>query len=328
MASARGSENVTESGSDFFSVEPELAGVSRSGKKRLLPPEPEEPSADSLTVNLPGNQGVAGTRQSADSLENFVPGPAEAGRLNTAGSTEQSASNGLAGTQVAEGGGQLQDKEVAQSIETSESERSDMSETSEASDKLDNENPPNLGDEALDDDVIIVEASPTQFNPNKLPKTINAGDFKATVVRAQGYRTQIQKGLSNMDKRIVELEELEKEGDDSENDDFVDNLWKEVGEENVKVKNNLTGHEELTSHIRIMCGFMIETRSNLPNAVKIISEARAALDKAEENEKLIEKRVSEWQSNNKKWICGKRGKKKNKSRVIKHQTQKVAMSDG
>ena len=293
MSSARGSENVTESGSDFFSVAPELAGLTRSGKKRLLPPE--EPSADSLTVNLPGNQGVAGTGQSADSLENFVPGPAEAGRLNTAGSTEQSASNGLAGTQVAEGGGQLQDKEVAQSIETSESERSDiMSETSEVSDKLDNESPPNLGDEALDDDVIIVEASPTQFNPDKLPKTINAGVFKAAVVRAHGYRTQIQKGLSNMDKRIVELEELEKEGDDSENDDFVDNLWKEVGEENVKVKNNLTGHEELTSHIRIMCGFMIETRSNLPNAVKIISEARAALDKAEENEKLIEKRVSEW----------------------------------
>ena len=103
-----------------------------------------------------------------------------------------------------------------------------------------------------------------------------------------------------MDKRVVELEELEKEGDDSENDDFVDNLWKEVGEEMVKVKSNLTGHEELTSHIRVMCGFMIETRSNLPHAVKIISEARVALDKAEKDEKLIEKRVSEWQSNNKK----------------------------
>ena len=234
MSSARGSENVTESGSDFFSVALGLAGITRSGKKRLVPPE--EPSAEILTVNLPGNQGVVGTGQSADSLENFVPGPAEAGRPDTAGSTEQSASNGLA-----EGGGQLQDKEVAQSIETSESERSDiMSETSEVSDKLDNESPPNLGDEALDDDVIIVEASPTQFNPDKLPKTINAGVFKAAVVRAHGYRTQIQKGLSNMDKRIVELEELENEGDDSENDDFVDNLWKEVGEENVKVKNART----------------------------------------------------------------------------------------
>ena len=251
MSSARGSENVTESGSDFFSVAPEFAGLTRSGKKRLLPPE--EPSADILTVNLPGNQSVAGTGQSADSLENIVPGPAEAGQQGTAGSTELSASNGLAGTQVAEGGGQHQDKEVVQSIETSESERSDiMSETSDVSDKLDTENPPNLGDEVLDDDVVIVEASPTQFNPAKLPKTINAGVFKAAVVRAQGYRTQILKALSNMDKRVVELEELEQEGNDNENDDFVDNLWKEVGEEMVKVKSSLTGHEELTSNIRVI----------------------------------------------------------------------------
>ena len=58
-----------------------------------------------------------------------------------------------------------------------------------------------------------------------------------------------------------------------------------------------------------MCGFIIETRSNLPNAVKIISEAREALDKAEESEKMIEKMVSEWQRDNKKWIRGKKKKK-------------------
>ena len=75
-------------------------------------------------------------------LENLLPGPAEL-----------SASNGLAGTQVVEGSGQLQDKEVAQSIETSESATSDirdiMIETSEVSDKLDNESSPNLGNEAI-----------------------------------------------------------------------------------------------------------------------------------------------------------------------------------
>ena len=269
MAATRGSENRPESGSDYFAVEPDLAGVSRSGKKRLVPPEPEELAADGLTVNLPGNQCVTGTRQSADCQENFVPAPAEAGRLDTAGSTEQTASIGL-GTQVAEGSGQLQDKEVVQSIETSESARSDiMSESTEGSDKVDEENPPNLGDEDLENEVIIVEASPTHFDASKLPKTINAGSFRAIVVRAHGYRTQIQKGLSNMDRHIVELEELEKEGDDNESDDFVDGLWKEVGDEYIKVKNNMSGHEELISQIRIMCGFIMETRSNLPNAAKI-----------------------------------------------------------
>ena len=108
MSSARGSAVVTESGSNFFSVAPELAGLTRSGKKRLL--QPEEPTADILTVNLPGNQSIAGTGQSADSLENLVPGPTGAGPQGTAGSTELSASNGLAGKQVAEGSGQHQDK--------------------------------------------------------------------------------------------------------------------------------------------------------------------------------------------------------------------------
>ena len=109
----------------------------------------------------------------------------------------------------------------------------------------------------MDDDVVIVEASPTQFNPAKLPKTINAGVFKAAVVRAQGYRTQILKGLSNMDKRVVELEELEQEGHDSENDDFVDNLWKEVGEENVKVKMSRCEHSHLAhyKHFCLYCKF-------------------------------------------------------------------------
>ena len=162
-----------------------------------------------------------------------------------------------------------------------------MSEISEVSDKVDSDSPPNMGDD--DNEVIIVEESPTHFDPNRLPKTIEAGRFRAIAVRAQSYRTQIQKGLSNMDRCIVQLDKLEKEGDDSEGDEFVDDLWKEVGNEHAKVKVNMSGHEELISQIRIMCGFIIDTLSNLPNALKIKGEAREALDKAEEAEKLIEK---------------------------------------
>ena len=107
----------------------------------------------------------------------------------------------------------------------------------------------------METEVIVVEASPTHFDASKLPKTINAGSFRAIVVRAHGYRTQIQKSLSNMDRHIAELEELEKEDDDNDSDDFVDGLWKEIGDEYTKVKNNRSGHEELISQIRIMCGY-------------------------------------------------------------------------
>ena len=65
MAATRGPVIRPESGSDYFAVEPDLAGVSRSGKKRLVTPESERLATESLN-NLPGNQ-------SADCQESSVP---------------------------------------------------------------------------------------------------------------------------------------------------------------------------------------------------------------------------------------------------------------
>ena len=67
-----------------------------------------------------------------------------------------------------------------------------------------------------------------------------------------------------------------------------------------------------------MCAFIMETRSNLPNAAKIIKEAREALDKAKEAEKLIEKRVFEWTKHNRRWIRGKKKKKPEQSDKTPH----------
>ena len=81
MASARGSV-VPEPGSSVFSVVPELARLTRSGKKRLLPPEEvvESPTADIQTISLPDKQVEAGAVNSADNLDNLVPGQTGAGR--------------------------------------------------------------------------------------------------------------------------------------------------------------------------------------------------------------------------------------------------------
>ena len=268
MASIR-SAAVPEPGSNVFSVIPELAGLTRSGKKRLLPPE--ESTADTQTIHLPDRQGVTGTISSADSQDNLVPGETGAGRQETAGSIiEQSASkeqSGLADTQVEEEGGQgrHQSKEVVQSgvhsVSSSESEGSDnMSETSDMSEqeKLANA-ASDVREEIVDDDdeVLVVEASPTLFNPAKLPKTMSSSVFKAAIVQAQGTRAKILKALGNMDKRVEELENLEQEGDDSD-DEYEDSLRREVGEEMAKVKSSLTSHEEVTCNIRVMCGFMME----------------------------------------------------------------------
>merc|ERR1712208_271666 len=148
-----------------------------------------------------------------------------------------------------------------------------------------------MGEESVDpDEVMVIEASPTQFNPEKLPKTMESSIFKAVCLKAHASRAKIWKALANMDKKVEELESLEQEDDNSDADSYVDNLRKEVGEEMTKVKSNLTCHEELTNNIQLICGFMMQTRGNIPQARKIISEAKMALDKSEKDKQVIEKK--------------------------------------
>ena len=128
MATARGSA-VPEPSNSVFSVVPELAGLNRSGKKRLLPAEEvvESLTADIQTASLPDKEQVeAGGVSSADNLDSLVPGQTGAGRQGTAASpAEQSASKeqtGLADTQEEPGGGQSrhQNKEGVHSVGDSE----------------------------------------------------------------------------------------------------------------------------------------------------------------------------------------------------------------
>ena len=125
---------------------------------------------------------------------------------------------------------------------------------------------------------------------NQLPRTVEAGKFRGVGIRAQSLRTQIQKGLNNMGRCIAQLVELEKEEEDSDGDEYIEGLYKEIGTEHSKVKVNLSEHETLTSQTRTMCGFIIGSQSNLQNAQKVRGDAIYALAKAEEAERLVEKK--------------------------------------
>ena len=60
-----------------------------------------------------------------------------------------------------------------------------------------------IREESVDqDEVMVIEASPTQFNPDKLPKTMESSIFKAVCLKAHASRAKIWKALSNMDKRV------------------------------------------------------------------------------------------------------------------------------
>ena len=121
MESARGATKEPEPSNSVSNVIPELAGLKRSGKKRLLP-EDEVVAVESLAADiqtaclLDKDQVEAGDVISADNLDSLVPDQAEAGRQGTAASSAgTSASKKLIGittdTQEEAGGGQSRQKD-------------------------------------------------------------------------------------------------------------------------------------------------------------------------------------------------------------------------
>merc|ERR1711888_539293 len=167
-----------------------------------------------------------------------------------------SASNEREGSQVAVGSNSPQQTEGAHSDQECESVTSGSDLDIE---KSDTENPSKMGDTDKDD-VILIEESPTQYDVNHLPRTIEAGRFTGVVTQTQTLMTQIVKGLKNMDKCIAQLIQLENEGeDDSDGEEYIEGLYKEISSENNKVKSKPVEHEDLTSNIRTMCGFIINS---------------------------------------------------------------------
>ena len=122
-----------------------------------------------------------------------------------------------------------------------------------------------------------------------------------------------------MNKAIAQLAQLEDGGEgDSDGDEFIDGLYKDIQSENKEVKEKLKKHEDLTSQIRTMCGFIERSNANstLPNAVKGKADATAALVEAEKAEESLERKVTEWSNANLNWLKGRKRKKSEKSNSV------------
>ena len=184
MAGRRASRTEPESVKEKPAVsEPVIAGINRSGRKRLGQladfESSEEPTAGGLENNLPGNQ-LVGT---ADPLDIVLPaqtgmsasigGESEddqiAGSSNTSQQSEQIQSDlgrTSARSESEKSGEDLSEKDISEFISLAR-ETSTMSESEKEKD--------------TEKDVVIVEDSPTVFDGKKLPKTIKSNRFTSVV---------------------------------------------------------------------------------------------------------------------------------------------------
>ena len=77
-----------------------------------------------------------------------------------------------------------------------------------------------------------------------------------------------------------------------------------------KVKSSLASHGELSNNLQLMCSYMMDTRPNVPEANKLIKDAKTAFDKSINDEQAIEKKVKDWTAKNRNWLRNKRKEKK------------------
>ena len=89
----------------------------------------------------------------------------------------------------------------------------------------------------IDPEVVIIEPSPTSFNPSLMPKMTQSSVFTVVSTQAHADRTRICKFLAKMDSKVEELNELEQEKDEGDsNDEYTEELPKELREDKVKGK--------------------------------------------------------------------------------------------
>ena len=127
----------------------------------------------------------------------------------------------------------------------------------------------------------IIHPSPTDFNPDRMPRTVVGSTFVRAVNQAYHLRVLIGKLLTKGDQKIEELGQLEEERveGESEDEDYVD-LQKDLLEDVEKIKKSVKEHFNVCFKIGSMASFIItnnpETRMEED---KVKQKAQAALTK-------------------------------------------------
>ena len=85
------------------------------------------------------------------------------------------------------------------------------------------------GNGGVGDEVVIIDPSPTNFNPDCMPKKIASNVYTCASKRAYPNWVRIHRLLGNCDKKVKELEEIQEERTDGESseDEYSEKLRKE-----------------------------------------------------------------------------------------------------
>ena len=161
---------------------------------------------------------------------------------------------------------------------------------------------------AGEEEVEIIEPSPTDFNPSRMPRTVGSNAFVKVVEQAYCSRVLISKLIEKGDAKVEELRNLEEEREEGESEDEeASEIQKDLLEDVEQMKQKVKEHFNLSHKIGCMANFIVKSRPEIAiQGDKIKEEAQAALDKCEKDEVETEEKVNQWKKNNRKWLKRKR----------------------
>ena len=159
-----------------------------------------------------------------------------------------------------------------------------------------------------------------------MPKTIKSNIFTCAKSQACASRVIIDKLLVWCNSKVKELEELEEErGEDESEDEYAEDIRKELVEDINKIKLQMEAHREFSNQLGLMANYIIECRPGVPIKLdKLKKDAMEALNKVEKDEADLEEKMDTRRRSNRKWL---RPKKKDKTKE-KVETVKVDNSGG
>ena len=109
-------------------------------------------------------------------------------------------------------------------------------------------------------DVQIIDPSPTDFKPHRMPRTVVGTTFIRAVDQAYQCRVLISKLITKGDSEIEDLATLEAERaeGDSEDEEYLE-IQKNLLDDLEQMKKKIKEHFNVTHEIGSMASFIIRT---------------------------------------------------------------------
>ena len=110
-------------------------------------------------------------------------------------------------------------------------------------------------------EVVIIEPSPTNFNPDKMPKTVQSNVFTCAKQQAYSNRVRIFMTLEQCDSKVKDLQEMEEErGEDESEDEYARDIREDLSEDMKKIKVYMEAHTEFSHNLGLMASYIMDIR--------------------------------------------------------------------